>query len=1039
MDLPRSTSPQPMVRVASHEGPIDLRHPTPDLQSLQGAYIGNVERLEERAERMSSTGSELGEEIRKLQLEQKLSDSRKSSLLSGGDDRVLPAARSRNASTSSYTNSIVDVNTTARWGGYSPGGFITSPIGSIRSGSWSQPSLQRQRSASRTSRLGNVIHPEDEENHHDQTVSPTMHNAVPRSASPKPSSRRESSFGQHYDQIAQEITNAFDYNPNKSPMSDSQHHSGYFQHDLPDRPPTAASTDTYHQARTLFQDFDGVHCSPVAEEFGANSQNNGSRNSSLLRSMPPPPQPGQPPPNDGMVFYPAPVPRMLNLPKRLSQLPAASVQAKRRTQLLQSLPPDARKSAIWLPDEARNSSDSADAAQNRKSVMNPRKSVSGLPAQLRASMFFDQVAEAQEFEVKGESAEETLDSILEASAHAPVGAFTDHPYAGRVGNEVYGKEDVRRSTISLLNQDKAEARKSRSSLNLLRTRRNSSGDGLNKLQKRNSTQDLNRLTVRNSSHMSIATGPLNDVDQSYHHQEDNEDEPGEHTPMRHSLNDDRLNDEREHSPEDLGEGEEEMPEEPQGPQFHGPPTTLLAELQMRKQLQKSRNVNNTNFSAGLHSTLLELDAVAQLEKKKRHNAKVTLAWEDPDARPAVEEDDDDEVPLGMLYPQRDGLINKGRDKPMAADWDRPLGLIAQRELEDNEPLSKRRNRLRGVDPRRVPSPVKRLGMSQHSPSMPMLPGQAATPPVEEEGEEETLAQRKRRLAERQVLDNAIGNVETRPISGDFASEMMSQFGGLNDAEKEAPPAVPVDEEEETLGQRRARLRLEAIARGENPDGATNALSRPPLRGSHSMADLLSAHPLGPNSARKVSNEALLSSLPAGSLLQQNEMKRTRQKADLMETNKRSTSYGLDKPLIGDLGNIQDPSLVAKPAPFKGGVYNNGIGGRGGAAATPQPALGNAHTNSGYYPMANMGMPTSMSMNFAQPGYFPQPSLMPQQMMGLNMGMQAQGFPQPGFGGYPQMSMQQMQQMSLAMQQPYDPAMDARQRDMIDRWRQSIMP
>ncbi|KAF2812485.1 uncharacterized protein BDZ99DRAFT_461164 [Mytilinidion resinicola] len=665
-------------------------------------------------------------------------------------------------------------------------------------------------------------------------------------------------------------------------------------------------------------------------------------------------------------------------------------------------------------------------------------------------MFFDQVAEAQEFEVKGESAEETLDSILEASAHAPVGAFTDHPFAGRVGNEVYGKEENRHSGVSLLNQDKADARKSRSSLNLLRTRRNSSGDGLNKLQKRSSTHDLNRLTVRNSSHMSVgtgplndvatgplndvATGPLNDVDQSYHHHEEDEDEAGEHTPLRHSLNDDRLNDEREHFPENLEEGEEGLHEEPQGPQYHGPPTTLLAELQMRKQLQKSRNVNNTNFSAGLHSTLLELDAVAQLEKKKRHNAKVTLAWEDPDARPAVEEDDDDEVPLGMLFPQRDGLINKGRDKPMAADWDRPLGLIAQRELEDNEPLSKRRHRLRGGDPRRGPSPVKRLGMSQPSPSMPILPGQAATPPVEEEGEEETLAERKRRLADRQALDNAIGNVETRPISGDFANEMMSQFGGLNDVEKEKPVAAPADEEEETLGQRRARLRAKAIARGDNPDGAAGALSRPPLRGSHSMADLLSAHPLGPHSARKVSNEALISSLPPGSLLQQSEIKRTRQKADLLETNKRSTSYGLDKPLIGDLGNIQDPSLAAKPTPFKGGIYNNGMGGVGGAVASPQPAQPN-----GYFPMANMGLPTSMSMNFTQPSYFPQPSLMPQQMMGMGMGMQAPGYPQPGFGGYPQMSMQQMQQMSLAMQQPYDPAMDARQRDMIDRWRQSIMP
>lgn len=1079
-----------MVRTTSSEGAIHLRHPTPDLQSLQGAYIGNIERLEERAERMSSRGSDIAEEIRKLHLEQKLLDSRKSSMRSVAADeaRAAHANRSRNASTSSFSNSIVDVNSAARWGGYSPGGFITSPIGSIRSGTWSQLSQQRQHSASRASRLGHVMQPdEDDIGHQDDeepSGSPTMHNSVPRLTSPKPPSHRSvSSFTKQYDQIAQEIQDQFDEFPNDRPISDSQIHrqqdDSYFTnpHDLPDRPPTSASTDTYHQARTLFHDFDGVHCSPVVEEDGVESQ--GSRNSSLLRSMPAPPGLTAPPPSDNMVFYPAPVPRMLNLPKRLSQLPSATVQAKRRTQLLESMPADARKSAAWLPDEIRNSTDTFNDYSHKMKSADPRKSVmslAGLPPQLRASVYFDQVASTQEFEVKGDSAEATLDSILEASAHAPVGAFTDHPFAGHVGNEVYGKEQVRRSTTSSMILDKADARKSRSSLNPLRGRRNSSGDrlnklqkrnssgdGLNKLQKRNSTDELKRLTVRNSSRLSL--GPqLEENGDNLHHPEDEEyEDAGEATPFRHSTDSDQHPD-----IEDGAEEEGDAPEGPSVPQFHGPPTTLLAELQMRKQQQKSRNrTAATAYPNGMHSTLLELDAVAEVEKKRRVGQRIALAWEDPDAKVAEEADEDEDVPLGMLFPARDGLINKKGGPGQASDWDRPLGLIAQRELEDSEPLSNRRNRLRGGDPRqRDPSPPKRAGMPQApalgpepSLTLPLLPGQSATP-VNDDGEEETLAQRKLRLKNREALDAAISDVHARRISGEFVSEMLNQFGASKEDEKPKPEEPAGEGEEETLGQRRARLQVEALARGGqipangnnlNPANAT----RPPLKSSHSLADLLSAHPINSNSAsaRKIPNEVLMAALPQGSLLQQSEVKKTRQKADLLAQNQRSTSYGTDKPLL-DIGKgTQDPALAPKTTAFKGGVYNNGMG---GAGLVPTPVsvpgmlnggmgsgMGLARQPSGYFPN-NMGMPTPMPMNFAPNGL----GMMPQQMgMGMNIGMPMAGMPMNGFQGfgYPQMSgMQQhgMQQMPMQMGMPgqmqMDPMMDSRQRDMIDRWRQSIM-
>ena len=84
--------------------------------------MGNVERLEHEAERLSSGGSDLAENIRKLKAEQKISESRRGSLRSAPtaaeESKPLALGRSRNTSTSSYSNSIVDVNNTARWGGY---------------------------------------------------------------------------------------------------------------------------------------------------------------------------------------------------------------------------------------------------------------------------------------------------------------------------------------------------------------------------------------------------------------------------------------------------------------------------------------------------------------------------------------------------------------------------------------------------------------------------------------------------------------------------------------------------------------------------------------------------------------------------------------------------------------------------------------------------------------------------------------------------------------------------------------------------------
>lgn len=1040
-----------------------LHHPTPDLQSLQGAYISNIERLEDRAERMSEAGSDLGEEIRKLQLEQKLTDSRRNSLRSAehGEDIGKPmGGRSRGVSTSSYANSIVDVNNAARWGGYSPGGYMTSPVGSLRSGSFS-PQVQNrpQRSGSRASRLGQILHADGSpQEQHDGFGSPRSHSPGPRSV---PRQRSVSSFTQKYDQISQEIRDHLDFSfdgEGAGVATQNQHNEPLYVTNpaLPDRPATAASTDTA-QARFLWQDFDGAHCpDTVPEEDPMQVTPQGSRNSSLLKSAPGPVLKPAAPPDDGMVFYPAPVPQMLNLPKRLSKAPAASVQARRRTQLLESMQPDNRKSAPWLSEMG---------SEQPKAARKSRQSLAGLPPQLRASAFFDQPAPAQEFEVKGESAQETLDSILAASANAPASAFTDHPFAGHVGDEVYGTERKSRRLSSAVELDKADNRKSRSSLNLLNTRRNSSGDPLNKLKKRNSSADLNMLTVRAAeSRMSLG----DELDEPGHTKGP---EAGSITPTRRSID----GKSETHSDGHV-EGEaqaEEAEEEEQEHQFFGPPTTLLAELQMRKQQQKSRNLTAaTAFPNGMHATLLELDAVAEIEKKKRKGQKVNLAWEAE--VPSEDEDSDEDVPLGVLFPGREGLANKNATAGHlhASDWDRPLGLIAQRELEDNEPLSKRRNRLVGADPRRRPQ-MQDATLSQQHLSVPT--SGTPQPESEEEGEGETLAQRLRRLRDKKALDEALDkDVRKSTVSGDFAAEMMSQFG-VSEKEEAKPTPPAGEEEEETLGQRRARLQAEAVARGDaNPLG-----SRPPLRGSVSLANILSAHPIDTtNAPRKVSDEMLLNSLPQGSLLHQNALAKSRKDAAILERNNRVSSYGsLDQPLLGANVEPKAPELAvaAKIQAYKDKMAGTSLSRPNPHSAGPSlmptpmsgpnpsmPNLPIAGQRDSYFPQPNMPMASPMRMpgmnsSFVYPG---SGGMMPQhqqqqQMMAMNMGMM--GMPMSGMQGamlgnpYQQMGggmrqssmvnlpmnmsqMQMQQQHQMMMEQ----AMDPRQRDMIDRWRNGVV-
>lgn len=680
----RSASPeQPVLRSPSSDHPVPLSHPTPDLQSLQGAYVGNVERLEKSAERLSMSSADLGSEIRKMDRQQK------------------------RRSCSSASNSIG-----TRSGAFSPPADVSSPRGSTRSGN-------RLRSAS-ASRLTQLPEPDNEEDYdtpvHEAPVFPIL--------PPPPAPVHDGS----------------------SAASNYDHFSTVDLGDGLERPATAASTDTYQQARILFNDFDGVHFDPNDNRIPDITRSVSLTKPPLASRAEPfkEPQVGQ-----NMVYYPAPVPMMLNLPPRLSQKPA-SQPGKRQSEFFGSVPLENRKSAAFLP-----------LGQEQEVIDNRRsKRLSKLPPQFRSSTF-DRSAPSLNLEGKQASAVATLESILDASARAAVTAFTDHPYVGPVGAEVYGKAKTKPSSKNLAEQRKKHL--SRSTIGL--------------------PHEAEEAHERSALCSSIDGQHVN------HHRDDSEDSES-----------DRDHSGEEGSSEEEEEGKREQEEEEE--EYIGPPTTLLAELQLRKQELKQRR-RTAAISTGMHSTLLQLDAVAQKQSENRRQRPVTLAWEDPDPQ-RQDEDSDEDVPLGLLYP----------DKNNQPDEVRPLGLLERKELEENEPLSRRRARLRGEPP---PSPARR----------------ASTMPIDHESEDEgeTLAQRVKRLKE---------NRASTIVGSEFTHEVMAEINnrtGNDENEAKTAEAAP---EEETLGQRRKRLQEEA------------KMKAPKAR--RSMADILQEYPVPIERSRRVSRQ-----------------------------------------------------------------------------------------------------------------------------------------------------------------------------------------
>ncbi len=127
--------------------------------------------------------------------------------------------------------------------------------------------------------------------------------------------------------------------------------------DMSERPTTAGSEATF-EARMAFGDFDGVHCDPEIDDLADAPQQ-------VYQEFPPQPTPPQAPrerpaprptsyfdPMTGqqMLFYPARVPAMLNLPPKLSKKAKAPSQTVRRSKILSAMPEASREARSWLPD-----------------------------------------------------------------------------------------------------------------------------------------------------------------------------------------------------------------------------------------------------------------------------------------------------------------------------------------------------------------------------------------------------------------------------------------------------------------------------------------------------------------------------------------------------------------------------------------------------------------------------------------------------------------------------------------------------------------
>ncbi|KAK8107583.1 uncharacterized protein PG998_009596 [Apiospora kogelbergensis] len=1044
--FPAIVKPKPLIRTASTKS-TSLVHPSPTARSRANSYASNIAQLEATAEKLSMTSS-IEDAIRDLHGELKRSDSRRSSILaasvaSSAAAPILDATASAPLSRQvSAATSILETNSAARHGGYSPAAFVMSPNNSLlsnsttrlRSGSVSRmdaseieptplsrsgpgrTSMRSVRSTSKPPALKGIAELEptsltaaamDAADKLEEYPEEEANLAVPPledvDRTPNANDYGSTSVNDYWDQAYAEAQN--------QPLGQQQQ-----RQQQPRSTSPSASVGTFEQAEMAFADFDGSHCPPEQEEaddfvpplhgidMSLEVPEDVPGRPRISRPSAPTVRPKSymdPETGQQMMYYPARVPLMLNLPQKLSKKPKASERNKRRSQVLSSMPEATRQSANWLPEmipeplldplgSGSNSNLASPALdpdfdplspqlaeskldltlgfpgeseaqprpnpqgtneEARKSrlsmmgmpVMDPSDkrntrvaAFEALPPQLRASAFFDLPSESPALELKG---------------------VLHHAFAGHLGHEVYGNEKKRKSHMkrasnaTLLEVKGGKDVKKRSSFFHLRTP-----------SKLSISQTSTKETKKNA-------GADNDLG----HESDDE-----QTKLSGSVDGERVpGAEEEDEEEDEEEMDEEMP-------YNGPPTTLLAELQMRKHQQKLRTQPIAQaYPNGMRSTLLELDKVAETERNNRKGKKINLAWETPDD--GAEDDDDEDLPLGLVMAKKNGIHDA---QAVIAEMNRPLGLMERREQEENEPLSRRQARLQG----RNPGPMtQRKTMTSLGGALGMGGGYGPSPSGSR-------------------LDLSTPRM-MRPVSTAFTTELFSQLGDTFKEDEDAGPqdkgkqkaTAPV-EEEETLGQRRRRLQAEREAR-EREMGAGAALNNnvsgpgimPKLDMRHSsLADVLGNN----NSSRRVLSDPRIEAERA-----------RREEADRFRRDQESKLSALRSQMPQ---NVNGPQLSRSGA-YAAGQFNDGTGGTGWQRHSRVPSFG--------VPQQAPGMGMGMNGGAMQGG-----------MMGNNYNM-ASGYGAPGGYGAPTNAygVQQMNMMPMTMQQP------GQQHDMVDRWRQSIVP
>lgn len=1054
-------------------------HHLPEQIIRGAAFVDNVAQLEATAERLSTSTSSIGDAIRDLHAELKRSDSRRSSILAAhlraqSEDNFSdpPPGVGQLKRHLSNSSSIVATNIAARYRGYLPGGLVmspnNSPTGRLRSGSGNssgrpgfdaEPVLTRHgpgkasvrsvRSAKLSLAEISESEPtsltkdafdaadaappiEDDINDNDVTIRPTEEDTTAVSGA--------ASFHKMLDES---------FNPeaghgDKAPQAPREEAA---------RPVTSHSVNTLQEAQDAFVDFDGVHWEPDQELFLPQFE----PPIPMVHDHPQLPTPHLAPaamvqpqsyidPQTGqqMLYYPARVPALLNLPPKLSSKPKAEqrqnrrskvlsvmldtkqnseeVEAKRRTGMpegpRQSFLPDPLaghrgsfhalsqekwcdpggqepmvQAAVQPEPEHEPENESAPLrrpqrlSRNEPESRQPRASrLSNLPPQLRASAFFDLPPVAHEVKVKEGSAMATLDSMLDASTSAPVSAFTNHTFAGKLGSEVYGKEKKHKpkpSATSLAPEDPAkELKKKRSSLSWFK--RGSSHNG----------EDKSEVRVGDSRSRSRSPSAAGDIHVDMDAPETQRLAESADGESDRPTGDAEANESDEEESDDDGA-------------YTGQPTTLLAELQLRKQQQKQRTLPRA-YGQASHMTLLEMDAVAETQRKHRQTKRVNLAWEDPDAHADQNGSDDEDVPLAIIAAKHQGAKNM-------ADLERPIGLMERREMEENEPLSHRRARLQGHMPVSIALPKRQSvatlsahlgGNAAHVRTPSSLPRSEATPePEEPEVEGETLGERKRRLGAKELP-------RARPVSNTFSAELLSQFGDLDDAkdmgsnDKNKENQVPAggEEKEETLGQRRRRLQAEREAR-EREMSYNDLVGQPApaVNRRLSMANVLAAHP-----KRDIDQRA-----------QKERLRMEQEQLAARDREARMSAFRMQIPT-----NLTGPN-VERSGGFRSGVYNDGVGGLGAQAVQSTSAINTHGLGMGPRPQRSTAALSAYGMQMPQMGYA--------QVKNMGAHMSNAGYNPMNPSHYGRGSMAPPLQMD--MQAPMSDASMKR----VDQWRHGVMP